>query len=296
MQEKNKVSTVILASIVLMIGLLGTAWWLSDSVVIQVELYDSVVDLIYSIMIVSGFLLSRKERKPKYPEGLIRLEPIVASVVGIIVIGTGGYIIYETFLHIGGSENTDFSVFALAFLVASTIIKILLFYYVRKKSNKLDSSSLYATSADLKTDIFTHMASIVGFLFVLTPYQIVESIIAFVIAMYILFTGFNVIQQNIPNILGFSIDKEERNRLKQTALSHDEVYGLHDFEVHFTGDLVDMSMHLEVRSSMSVSKGHEIETDVADMLSEQSSHKVNEINIHLDPEDLDEWKLSENEE
>lgn len=293
MEEKNRVSTVIIISIVSIIGVLGAAWRLSDSVVIQAELYDSVVDLVYSIMIVSGFLLSRRERKPKYPEGLIRLEPIIASVVGLIVIGTGGYIVYDSFLRIGGSESTEFNLLALALLLVSTTIKVLLFYYVRKKSNKLDSSSLYATSADLKTDIFTHMASIAGFLFVLTPYEVVESIIAVIIAMYILFTGFNVIQENIPNILGFSIDEEERKQLKQTALSHDEVYGIHDFEVHFTGDLVDMSMHLEVRSDMSVSKGHEIETDVADMLSDQSNYKVNEINIHLDPDELDEWVLSE---
>jgi len=287
-EEKNKVSAVIISSILSIIGALGVAWWLSDSVVVQAELYDSIVDLIYSIMIVSGFLLSRRERKPKYPEGLIRLDPIIASIVGLVVIGTGGYVIYDSFSRVGGSRKTDFSLSALALLFISTIIKILLFYYVREKSDKLNSSSLYATSADLKTDIFTHFASIIGFLSILTPYKSVEPLIATVIAMYILFTGFNVIQENIPNILGFSISKKERKNLKQTALSHDEVYGIHDFEVHFTGDLIDISVHLEIRGDLSVYQGHEIETDVADILRQETSHKVNEINIHLDPDELDE--------
>lgn len=290
MKEKNRISTIIITSIISIIGILGSAWWLSDSVVIQAELYDSIVDLVYSVMIVSGFLLSRRERKPKYPEGLIRLEPILASVVGVIVVGTGGYIIYNSILRIGSENTTEFSWIALCLIILSTFIKFLLFYYVRKKSRKLDSSSLYATSADLKTDLFTHVASIIGFLSVLTSYQSVEPIVATCIAGYILFTGFNVIKNNIPNILGFSIDEEHREDLKDAALSHDKVHGLHDFEVHFTGDLIDMSMHLEIKSDISVSEGHEIETSVASTLREESNHKVNEINIHLDPDELDEWK------
>lgn len=294
MEDKNKVSTVIILTTSLIILLLAVAWWLSDSVVIQAELYDSLVDLLYSIIIVSGFLLSRKDRKPKYPEGLIRLEPIVASIVGIVVIGTGSYIIYNSMQRIiNASATTSFSILALVILIASTIIKILLFYYVRDKAKDLDSSSLYATAVDLRNDILTHIASIVGFLFVLTQYEFIEPVIAVIIATYILFTGLNVIKENVPNILGFSINDDEKEELKNIALSHKDVHGIHDFEVHFTGDLIDISMHLEVESDMSILEGHEIETTVADKLRESTDYRVNEINIHLDPDELDEWQSAE---
>jgi cation diffusion facilitator family transporter len=292
-EEKNKVSSIIIVSTVGIIFILFAAWWISNSVVIQAELYDSVVDLLYSIIIVSGFLLSRRNRKPKYPEGLIRLEPIVASFVGFIVIGSGSYIIYNSISRIQSAGNTDFSSIALLLLLLSTIVKLILFMYVRKKSEDLNSSSLYATSVDLRNDVLTHIASLVGFLSVLTTYYFIEPLIATIIATYILFTGLKLIQENIPNLLGLSVDEREKEKLRETALSHEKVYGIHELEVHFTGDLIDISLHIEIDGNISVNEGHEIEVKVADMLRENSNYRVNEINIHLDPYDLDEWKNAE---
>lgn len=290
MEEKNKVSSAIIVSTAAVIGILGVSWWLSNSVVIQAELYDSIVDLLYSIIIVSGFLLSRRKRQPKYPEGLIRLEPIIASIVGVIVIGTGSYIIYNSITRIGSGTVTEFSILAMLLLAVSTIIKLLLFIYVRRKSEKLDSSSLYATSVDLRNDVLTHIASIIGFASVTTQFELAEPVIATLIATYILFSGFKLIQENVPNILGFSVDEDEKQKLKKVILSHDDVHGLHDYEVHFTGDLIDISVHLEVEGSLSINQGHQIEISVADDLRESSDYRINEINIHLDPDDLGEWE------
>lgn len=290
MEEKNKVSLTIVASTLLIILILGLAWWISNSLVIQAELYDSIVDLLYSIIILSGFLLSRRKRKPKYPEGLIRLEPIIASIVGVIVIGTGSYIIYNSIQNIDGNSSTEFSLLALILLITSTAIKLLLFLYVRRKSERLDSSSLYATSVDLRNDVLTHLASIIGFISVITQFKIIEPLIAAIIATYILFSGFKLIQENIPNILGFSVDQDEKQKLKQVALSQEKVHGVHDYEVHFTGDMIDVSMHLEVDGGMSINEGHQVEISVADDLREASDYRINEINLHLDPDGLDEWK------
>ena len=290
MKEKNRVSLTIVSSTAVIILILGSAWWISNSLVIQAELYDSVVDLLYSIVILSGFLLSRRKRRPKYPEGLIRLEPIIASIVGFIVIGTGSYIIYNSIQNISGSNSTDFSLVALLLLILSTVVKLLLFVYVRKKSEQLDSSSLYATSIDLRNDILTHLASIIGFVSVITQFKLIEPVIATIIATYILFSGLKLIQENIPNILGFSVDQDEKQRLKQIALSHEKVHGVHDSEIHYTGDMIDISMHLEVDGEISVSEGHQVEISVADDLRDGSNHRINEINLHLDPDELDEWK------
>lgn len=290
MEEKNKVSSIIIFSTVGIIAILFSAWWISDSVVIQAELYDSTVDLMYSIIIVSGFLLSRRNRKPKYPEGLIRLEPVVATFVGFVVIGSGSYIIYTSISRIQNSGSTEFSLIALLLLILSTLIKTVLFLYVRRKSEDLNSSSLYATSVDLRNDVLTHVVSVLGFLSVLTEYGFIEPLFATVMATYILFSGLKLIQENIPNLLGFSVDKEEKEKLRKTALSHNQVYGVHEFEVHFTGDLIDISMHIEIDGDISVNEGHEIEVKIADMLRENSNYRVNEINIHLDPYDLDEWE------
>lgn len=290
MEEKNKVSLTIVASTLLIILILGLAWWISNSLVIQAELYDSIVDLLYSIIILSGFLLSRRKRKPKYPEGLIRLEPIIASIVGVIVIGTGSYIIYNSIQNIDGNSSTEFSLLALILLITSTAIKLLLFLYVRRKSERLDSSSLYATSVDLRNDVLTHLASIIGFVSVITQFKIIEPLIAAIIATYILFSGFKLIQENIPNILGFSVDQDEKQKLKQVALSQEKVHGVHDYEVHFTGDMIDVSMHLEVDGGMSINEGHQVEISVADDLRDASDYRINEINLHLDPDGLDEWK------
>jgi len=143
---------------------------------------------------------------------------------------------------------------------------------------------------DLRNDVLTHLASIIGFISVITQFKIIEPLIAAIIATYILFSGLKLIQENIPNILGFSVNQDEKQKLKQVALSQEKVHGVHDYKVHFTGDMIDVSMHLEVDGEMSISEGHRVEISVADDLRDASDYRINEINLHLDPDELDEWK------
>lgn len=288
MKPKNRVSVVIILANFLLFTLLFASWYLSKSVVVQAELYNVFVDLVYSFIIVSGFLLSRAKQKPKYPEGLIRLDPIISAFIGIFVIATGIYLIYN--IVIIQPVPSSYNSIVIVFLFVSIIVKALLYKYVQGMAQQLNSNSLYATSVDQRNDIITHFGAVIGYLLSVYGYTSIETLIALAIAIYVFSSGLFIIKNNIPNILGYSVSESQRDDIVNAVLENENVHGVHDVEIHYTGTQIDVSMHLEVDGNHSLNEAHQIEISIADKIREQSKEPVNEINLHLDPKQLDEWK------
>jgi divalent metal cation (Fe/Co/Zn/Cd) transporter len=51
-------------------------------------------------------------------------------------------------------------------------------------------------------------------------------------------------------------------------------------------------MHIEVPGGLSIEQAHKIELKTADNIRDCAEEPINEINIHTDPESLNEWKHS----
>ena len=79
------------------------------------------------------------------------------------------------------------------------------------------------------------------------------------------------------------------DRLKEIILSHDEVIGMHDLEVHSYGEGTFFAVaHLEVAANMSLFSAHEIADDIEqDVLRDMGVH----LTLHTDPIDTDDDEL-----
>lgn len=122
-----------------------------------------------------------------------------------------------------------------------------------------------------------------------------EAISAIIVSGYIVYSGVKVGEENIEYALGRSVPTELHTKITEQALNHPDVEGIHDVEIHYTGPILDISMHIEIQGGITIEEGHNIETTVADKIREVVDGGINEINIHLDPESLDEWKENEPE-
>lgn len=291
MDSKQKVGLVIVFVNIFLFLIKGFVWFFTDSIAVQSEAFNSLVDSIYSLIIITGFLLSRRDKTSEYPEGLIRLEPLVSIVVSGVIVITGLGIAYNGIeVFISGSSSTSNSSLAILVLLVSSIFKLALYKYVSKKAKEHNSPSLAATSIDSRNDVLTSVIAVVGVLSFVLGYGWFEGVVGFIIAVYISYSGIKVFEENIEYALGRSVEDDVKQNIINSVLENDDIYGVHDLEVHYTGPIVDVSLHIEVRGNMSIEEGHKLEIEVADSIREACSKEVNEINIHLDPDSLDEWK------
>lgn len=294
MNGKRKVGYLILLSNIFLFIIKALAWFLTGSIAIKSESFNSFVDSLYSIIIITGFFASRRERTSEYPEGLVRLEPQISLFISGFIFITGSIIAYESITKLLNPKNSstgiELNFIAYSVLIIGIVVKYIMYIYIKRKAKEFNSPSLSATAVDNRNDILTTSIAFVGVISVALGYPQLEAIAALIIAIYVSYSGVRVAEENIRYALGASVPKEIRDKIRESAMSNNMVHGIHDFEVHYTGYMVDVSMHLEIPGNLTVEEGHEIEIKVADKIRENCSEKINEINIHLDPESIGEWR------
>jgi divalent metal cation (Fe/Co/Zn/Cd) transporter len=60
---------------------------------------------------------------------------------------------------------------------------------------------------------------------------------------------------------------------------------------HYVGPEIDVSLHIEVEGGRTLREAHDIESTVVDSI--QTLPEVDDVFVHVDPRELDEWKTDE---
>lgn len=297
MERKKLLRTVGIFLILgnLFLALLKTGTWIyTDSLSIQSEAVNSWVDTVYSIVVFLGIYLSTRDANEKYPEGHHRLEPFVSIVVGIAIIITGIAVANNAVLSILSptSDVTD-AFLGIATLIVTAIVKYVMYLYTVKKEDDISSPLLIAVATDNKNDLLTVLVAFIGLIGYSIGLTNLDAIAAFIVSLAIAYSGADILYENTGYVLGRSVDKDEKKDIIEAAKETEHVKGVHDVQIHYSGPKVDISMHLEVDGGITIERAHNIETTVGTNLRNTCSDPVNEINLHIDPYTLEEWKDDE---
>lgn len=276
----------------LLLALMKTGVWVyTDSLSIQSEAVNSWVDTVYSFVVFAGIYLSTRDANDKYPEGHHRVEPFVSIVVGLAIIVTGIAVANNAIQTVLSEPENISNVFvALSSLVVTAAVKYLMYLYTIKKEENIKSPLLLAVAKDNRNDLLTVLVAFVGIVGYNLGLTNLDAIAAFLVSVAIAYSGIEVLYENTGYILGRSVSEDEKEKIIEAAKNHKSVRGVHDVQIHYSGPKVDISMHLEVDGGITIEESHDIETTVGTRLREASEDPVNEINLHIDPYTLEEWK------
>lgn len=267
------------------------AWIKTGSLAVFSELFNSGIDTLYSILILGGIYISTKEPTDKYPEGYRRLEPFIAILVGVGIIVTSILILLNTINSIVKEQVTVIDeTSAIIVLILSAVTKYILYRYCMKVYDQTNSSILAAVGVDNRNDILTIIVALIGVVFSVFGRGEIDAYAAIVVAVAILYSGTSIVRDNIQYILARSVPEDIKNNIRQIVLKNPEVEGVHDLRVHYSGPEIDISVHLEVSGGLTIEEGHKIEKEVIEELKKNCSNPINEINLHIDPKSLEEWK------
>jgi cation diffusion facilitator family transporter len=276
----------------LLLALMKTGVWVyTDSLSIQSEAVNSWVDTVYSFVVFAGIYLSTRDANDKYPEGHHRVEPFVSIVVGLAIVVTGIAVANNAIQTILSEPENIKNVFvALSSLVVTAAAKYLMYLYTINKEKDIKSPLLLAVAKDNRNDLLTVLVAFVGIVGYNLGLTNLDAVAAFSVSVAIAYSGIEVLYENTGYILGRSVSEGEKERIIEAAMNHKSVRGVHDVQIHYSGPKVDISMHLEVDGGITIEESHDIETTVGTRHREASEDPVNEINLHIDPYTLKEWK------
>jgi cation diffusion facilitator family transporter len=288
----RRVGVVILAVNVALVVAKGLVWWTTGSLAVGSEAVNSLADSAYSVVILAGLYLTTRPPDFSHPHGHERIEPFVSLFIALGVFAAGGTVLWRAATAVlTGNVTVPTGSSAVLVLVATAAVKFGLYRYCLRVADRTRSPAVTATALDNRNDVLTATAALVGVVGARLGVPMLDPIAAGVVAIGILYTGYEIVQDNVDYLVGSAPPDDLRAEIVRRALSHPEVEGAHDVIAHYVGPEIDVSLHIEVEGDRTLREAHDIETEVMESIRELE--EVDDVFVHVDPKELGEWKADE---
>ena len=285
----RRVGLVILGANLLLAVLKGIVWAETGSLAVGSEAVNSLSDTVYSLVIVAGLYLTTRPPDFEHPHGHERIEPFVSLFVALGIFAAGAVILWQAAAALlSGDIGVSRGPAAVGVLVFSGVVKYALYRYCLVAGESEHSPALVATALDNRNDILTAGAALVGVVGATLGYPVLDPIAAMVVSVGIVYTGIEVVRDNLDYLVGAAPPEELRAEIIRRALEHEDVEGAHDVIAHYVGPEIDVSLHVEVEGDRTLLEAHDIETAVIESI--QELPEIDDVFVHVDPKELGEWK------
>ena len=281
--------TGIVCNVLLFLGKL-IAGTLSGSVSITADAMNNLSDASGSIVTLLGFRVADKPADEEHPYGHARAEYLSGLAVAMLILLIGFELVKSSAEKILHPTAVEFSALAAGVLIASIALKLWMCLFNRKLGKLIDSTALQATAADSRNDCITTsvvlLASVIEYFLDIR----VDGFMGLAVAIFILYSGWNLAKETVSPLLGENADPELRQKIVDYVEQQPKVLGYHDLMVHDYGPGQRFaSLHVEMDHREDPLECHE---RIDDMEREcLRSHNVHLV-IHYDPVVTDDPELT----
>ena len=282
--------TGIVLNILLFFGKL-IAGILSGGISVIADAFNNLSDAGSSIMTFVGFKMAGMPADSEHPYGHGRMEYVSGIIISFIIMMMGFELGKSSDEKIFSPEKSEFSILAVSVLGASLLVKLWMALFNTKLGRKIDSATMKAAAADSLSDCISTLVVIICMFIQLFSGFELDSYAGIIVALFILYTGFNTFKESLTPLLGAKPKKELVEEIENTVMNYDGIVGVHDLMVHDYGvGRMVISLHAEISSKTDIMLAHELIDLIEDDLREKYRCSVT---IHMDPVVVDDQKADE---
>lgn len=257
--DLRRYAYISIAAAVATILLKGAAWWMTGSVGLLSDAIESFVNLAGALMALWMLSIAAQPADDEHPYGHDKAEYFSSAFEGFLIVLAAVSIAYtsiDRLLHPQALEavGPGLLVSMLASAVNLVVGRILL------KAGKLHQSiTLEADAHHLMTDVWTSVGVIGGVALVwLTGITWLDPVIALLVAINIVWTGWQLMQRSASGLMDIALPAAEVAEIERVlaGLMQDGV-SYHALRTRQAGRRVFISMHLLVPGEWSVKVAHD---------------------------------------
>lgn len=271
-----------LATITLKVG----AWQLTGSVGLLSDALESGVNLVAAVVALIALTIAAREPDEEHAYGHGKAEYFSSGVEGGLIILAAVGIFISAIPRLIHPQEIDRVGIGLAVAIVAAIINGLVGWRLLIAARQTRSIVLRADAHHLFTDVWTSVGVVAAVAIVsVTSWLRLDAIIAMVIGVNIIFTGYKLVNDSIHGLLDTAIPAEDLDKvervLRDYRLEHD--IHTHALRTRESGTRRFVSMHVLVPGDWTIRQGHEVvqqlEQDIRDALPETT------VFTHLEPID-----------
>lgn len=288
MPSKQRVASLASWSIVVAFGVMGlkfVAWRMTGSVALYSDALESIVNVIAALAAFWAIRVSHRPADQDHPFGHHKAEYFSAVLEGVLIVLAAFLIIAEVWRAWATPIDLDQPWAGLAVNGAASAINLFWARTLIRAGRAERSPALVADGRHIMTDVVTSVGVIVGLVgAVLTGWTILDPALAIVVALNILWQGWQVIGHSVQGLMDRAVDKDEHFRIRDIISANSKgALEVHDLKTRIAGRATFIEFHLVVDAAMSVGESHVICDRIeAALTAEIPSVRVI---IHVEPED-----------
>jgi len=259
-----------------------TAYFITGSVAIFSDAAESVVHVAATGMALFSIILSSKPADESHLYGHGNVEYFSAGVEGLLIVLAAGFIIYQAILDIIAGPTLESLSIGVLFISAAGVVNLGLGYYLIITGKKTNSLTLVADGKHVLTDAITSIGVIVGItLVIITDFVLLDPLLAIIVALNILFTGYKLIRESIGGLMhetNPAILKNISDRL--ISIKKDYWIDIHELRYWQSGDRTFIDFHLLLPYYFTIEQSHTEEKRIDEEL--EKDFPNSQIKIHFD--------------
>jgi cation diffusion facilitator family transporter len=280
------------------IALKTIAYMVTNSVGLLSDALESIVNLVGALMALGMLTIAARPADENHTYGHSKAEYFSSGVEGTLILIAAGLIAYTAIERLLSPKPLEQIGIGLIVSVVASLANLGVSLILRRAGKKYNSISLTSNSHHLMTDVWTSGGVLIAVGAVaITGWQILDPIIAIVVALNIVWTGFGIIRNSISGLMDSTLSKEDLDIIKGILDNQEETnVKFHALRTRQSGSEKMISMHVLVPGSWKVERGHKFVTKI-----ENDIHKAlvgSAVFTHLealnDPASLDELEFEKN--
>jgi cation diffusion facilitator family transporter len=265
---------------------LATIWFivafLSGSVGLLAKGIDSLSDLIAIATVFLGLWIAQRDPSQKYPYGYFKAETMAALIVAFFIFITGLGVLWQAFQRILFPTELSFIGLALVVSLASIPVIFVMSWYLKRVGRETGSNAVYNKGQEFQMDILASIAVIFGLIFAFFGLPWVESIVGFIIGLFILRSSFLLAHESVLILMDAGQDPERIKAIEQIALPILGVLGVHAIKLRRAGPICFGEMHLEVAGKTTVLQSHLLAEEISSRVKEAYPDVLSFL-VHVEP-------------
>ena len=266
------------------LALKAIAAWLTGSIALTSDALESTVNVVTAIVALVAVQLAARPADATLPYGYGKAEYFSAVIIGVFIALAALLIFTQAWQGFVAPHPLRLDPVGIGVSVVATIINAVWAYVLTRAGRRERSASLAADGKHLFTDVLSTVAVIVGVvLAVFTGYTRLDAILAALVGIAILWSGWEVIRESVIGLMDVSVDPKHLAQIRDIIASNAAgAIEAHDIRTRQAGRLTFIEFHLVVAGTMSVEAAHEI----CDRIEAKLRDAVGEaqVTIHVEPE------------
>ena len=282
MKSLKKYIYLSIAAAVVTILLKFSAWYVTDSVGLLSDALESCVNLVAALVALLMLTIAEKPADDGHSFGHGKAEYFSSAIEGILIIIAAILIIKSAIPRIIHPQELENVGVGLIISTGASFINLFVALVLIKNGKKHNSITLEADGKHLMTDVYTSVGVFIAIAIVkLTGILILDGIIAIIVAINILWAGYQLIARSTSGLLDCSLSKNDLMKIDEKLKSLPQDIDYHKVLTRQAGQQKFIEFHLLVPDEWTVKKAHDladiVENDISSLFS------FTKVTIHIEP-------------